>query len=384
MIKNLPELSKKLVRSNPDILILVDSYTSGPPVFSDVSFVILGDDPEVLKILGEELELIVSNAPDIFLTSSATSDSITNIEFELDSSNISLSGRDTKLLIGEMLAANNGILIGTMLDSNKEIPIRLSGIVNSENLTGNTGFLTIPSKNGFEYLDSFGSSSLTSKSSTITRRDSQRSNIVQGWVWTGTLPSATEKYLKEDVIVFESRLPIGYTLKQLGEAESRGESQAQIYSSALIYLVLIVIGLVLALNSFRETGLILSVALLSVGLSFVGLFLGQQNYGFIATISAVGLIGLSINDSIIVLSHIKEEAAKKLITKAELVEVVIRSTRHIITTSLTTLGGFLPLIFASVFFKPLAWAMSVGVLGATITALLYIPAMFIVMRKIKY
>ena len=384
MIKNLPELSKKLVRSNPDILILVDSYTSGPPVFSDVSFVILGDDPEVLKILGEELELIVSNAPDIFLTSSATSDSITNIEFELDSSNISLSGRDTKLLIGEMLAANNGILIGTMLDSNKEIPIRLSGIVNSENLTGNTGFLTIPSKNGFEYLDSFGSSSLTSKSSTITRRDSQRSNIVQGWVWTGTLPSATEKYLKEDVSVFESRLPIGYTLKQLGEAESRGESQAQIYSSALIYLVLIVIGLVLALNSFRETGLILSVALLSVGLSFVGLFLGQQNYGFIATISAVGLIGLSINDSIIVLSHIKEEAEKKLITKAELVEVVIRSTRHIITTSLTTLGGFLPLIFASVFFKPLAWAMSVGVLGATITALLYIPAMFIVMRKIKY
>ena len=160
----------------------------------------LGDDPEVLKILGEELELIVSNAPDIFLTSSATSDSITNIEFELDSSNISLSGRDTELLIGEMLAANNGILIGTMLDSNKEIPIRLSGIVNSENLTGNTGFLTIPSKNGFEYLDSFGSSSLTSKSSTITRRDSQRSNIVEGWVWTGTLPSATEKYLKEDVL----------------------------------------------------------------------------------------------------------------------------------------------------------------------------------------
>ena len=65
-------------------------------------------------------------------------------------------------------------------------------------------------------------------------------------------------------------------------------------------------------------------------------------------------------------------------------EVVIRSTRHIITTSLTTLGGFLPLIFASVFFKPLAWAMSIGVLGATITALMYIPAMFIIMRKVKY
>jgi multidrug efflux pump subunit AcrB len=384
MIKNLPELSKRLVKSNPDIFILVDSYSSGPPVFSDVSYVILGDDPEVLKKLGEELELIISNAPDVSHTKSATSDLVTNIEFELNSSNISLSGQDANLLIGEMLAENNGILVGTMVDSNKEIPLRLKGAVNSKNLTGDAGYLTIPSIEGFEYLDSFGSSTLTNKSSIISRLDGQRSNVVEGWIWTGTLPSATENYIKDDVRDFESRLPIGYKLKLKGEAESRGESQGQIYSSALIYLVLIIIGLVLALNSFRETGLILSVAFLSVGLSFVGLFLGQQNYGFIATISAVGLIGLSINDSIIVLSHIKEEAEKKLITKAELVEVVIRSTRHIITTSLTTLGGFLPLIFASVFFKPLAWAMSIGVLGATITALLYIPAMFLITRKVKY
>ena len=150
-----------------------------------------------------------------------------------------------------------------------------------------------------------------------------------------------------------------------------------------MYILLIIVGLVFALNSFRQTALILSVAILSVGLSFLGLFIGQQNYGFIGTISAVGLIGLSINDSIIVLSHIKEEATNKDISKTELIEVVIRSTRHIITTSLTTLGGFLPLIFASVFFRPLAWAMSIGVLGATMTALLYIPAMFMLMKKIK-
>ena len=70
-------------------------------------------------------------------------------------------------------------------------------------------------------------------------------------------------------------------------------------------------------------------------------------------------------------------------TKSDLIEVVIRSTRHIITTSLTTLGGFLPLIFASVFFRPLAWAMSVGVLGATLTALLYIPAIYILLNKVR-
>ena len=209
-------------------------------------------------------------------------------------------------------------------------------------------------------------------------------NSVEGWVWTGTLSSATEEYIKDDVEQFKNELPPGYSIKQLGEAETRGESQASLYSSAIIYMILIVIGLVLALNSFRQAAIILSVAILSVGLSFLGLFVGQQNYGFIGTIAAVGLIGLSINDSIIVLSHIKEEAEKKSLSKAELIEVVIRSTRHIITTSLTTLGGFAPLIFASVFFRPLAWAMSIGVLGATMTALLYIPAMFILLKKIKH
>jgi len=384
MIENLPELSRRLVKNNPDIIVLVDSFSSGPPVFSDVSYVIFGDDPGLLKSLGEELELIINNSPDINVTKSATSDSITNVEFELNSSNISLSGQNANYLVNEMFTANNGLIVGTMLDSNKEIPVRLKGLSNKNNLTGNTGFITVPSQDGFEYFDSFGKSTLTNKSSTITRLDGQRTNDVEGWIWTGTLPSATEEAIKKDVADFESRLPIGYSLKQLGEAESRGQSQASLYSSAFMYFILIIVGLVLALNSFRETGLILSVAFLSIGLSFLGLFIGQQNYGFIGTISAIGLIGLSINDSIIVLAHIKEEAKEKLITKAELVEVVIRSTRHIITTSLTTLGGFLPLIFASVFFKPLAWAMSIGVLGATITALMYIPAMFIIMRKVKY
>mgnify|MGYP005657103221 FL=1 len=208
-------------------------------------------------------------------------------------------------------------------------------------------------------------------------------NDVQGWIWTGTLPYGTEQYIQDEVKEFEKNLPPGYSMLVGGEAESRGESQSQIYSSAIIYILLITIGLVFALNSFRQTALILSVAIFSIGLSFLGLKVGQQNYGFIATIGALGLIGLSINDSIIVLSHIKEKANQINMKKSDLIEVVIRSTRHIITTSLTTLGGFLPLIFASIFFRPLAWAMSIGVLGATMTALLYIPAMFIWMNKIK-
>ena len=174
----------------------------------------------VLKELGEELELIISNAPGINLTKSDTSNTNTNIEFELNNSNISLSRVNANLIADELYAANNGIIVGTMLDSNKEIPIRLKGLTENEDLTGNASFLTVPSESGFEYIDSFGKSSITNKSSKITRIDGQRVNMVEGWIWTQTLPSETENFIKEDVEVFKSKLPIGYSIKQLGEAES--------------------------------------------------------------------------------------------------------------------------------------------------------------------
>lgn len=382
MIDKLPELSRLIVSKNPDTTIYIDSFYSGPPFFSDIRYDIFGDDENVLLELGSELELIINDAPDISHTRSEATSSNTNVEFEFDSSNISLAGKNTELMVNELFAANNGLVISSMLDSNIEIPIRVKGVVNSSDITGDSSSISISNSNSIDFIGNYSKTSLNKSPSTITRISSQRVNIVEGWVWTGTLASETESYIHDEVERFKKNLPPGYSIKQSGEAEVRGDSQSQIWSSAIVYIFFITIGLVFALNSFRETALILSVAFLSMGISFVGLIVGFQNFGFIATIGAIGLIGLSINDSIIVLSHIKERARKSPMTKSDLIEVVIRSTRHIITTSLTTLGGFVPLIFASIFFRPLAWAMSVGVLGATLTALLYIPAMYIWMKKI--
>ena len=382
MIDKLPELSRLIVSKNPDTTIYIDSFYSGPPFFSDIRYDIFGDDENVLLELGSELELIINDAPDISHTRSEATSSNTNVEFEFDSSNISLAGKNTELMVNELFAANNGLVISSMLDSNIEIPIRVKGLVNSSDITGDSSSISISNSDSIDFIGNYSKTSLNKSPSTITRISSQRVNIVEGWVWTGTLASETESYIHDEVERFKKNLPPGYSIKQSGEAEVRGDSQSQIWSSAIVYIFFITIGLVFALNSFRETALILSVAFLSMGLSFVGLIVGFQNFGFIATIGAIGLIGLSINDSIIVLSHMKERARKSLMTKSDLIEVVIRSTRHIITTSLTTLGGFVPLIFASIFFRPLAWAMSVGVLGATLTALLYIPAMYIWMKKI--
>ena len=380
MIKKLPILAKRLTAENPDLKIIVDKFDSGPPVDAAVEYSIDGPDLSVLRVLGKKLELILRQAPDVYLTNSELSGGSANLEFKFNESDLAMNSISGEFFINELAIASEGIKVGTMIDGNKEIPIKLRG--SSYNSILSTQFLSVPSTNGFDYSSNYGEFEVTNQANFISRDAGKRQNQVAAWIWTGLLPSDTEKFLKDKITKFEAELPPGYILEIGGEADARGKSQANIFSSAILFFVLIVIALVSALNSFRQAALILSVALWCTGLAFLGLTLGQANFGFMGLVGAIGLAGLSINDSIVVLSHIKEANANSPINKDDLVEVIIRSTRHVVTTSATTIGGFIPLLVTSIFFEPLAWAMAGGVIGSTIIAIFYIPSCYAISKKL--
>ena len=92
----------------------------------------------------------------------------------------------------------------------------------------------------------------------IQRNNGEKKNSVEGKIWTGTLASGAETSIKDDIDAFRESLPAGYILDSDGEADTAAESQGQILSSAAIFFVLIIIGLVAALNSFKQAGIILS------------------------------------------------------------------------------------------------------------------------------
>ncbi len=60
-------------------------------------------------------------------------------------------------------------------------------------------------------------------------------------------------------------------------------------------------------------------------------------------------------------------------------EVVIRSPRHVLATTVTTIAGFIPLILeGGDDWPPLAITIAGSVFGATLLALVFIPAAFLV------
>ncbi|MEL7335002.1 MAG: efflux RND transporter permease subunit, partial [Planctomycetota bacterium] len=168
----------------------------------------------------------------------------------------------------------------------------------------------------------------------------------------------------------------GYSIAFGGEAGERDESVGNLMSTVGLLMVMMVATLVLSFGSFRMAGIIGFVGMLSTGLALLALAIGGYPFRFISIIGTMGLLGVAINDSIVVLAGIRtnEKACEGDVDEA--VHEVMHATRHVIATTITTIAGFAPLIVSGgEFWPPLAVAISGGVLGASLLALVLVPSM---------
>ena len=132
----------------------------------------------------------------------------------------------------------------------------------------------------------------------------------------------------------------------------------------------------------QSAGIIGGVAVLSVGLALAALWLFGYPFGFMAIVGSMGLVGVAVNDSIVVLAAIRADA-KAATGEVEAVrDVVARSTRHVLTTTFTTMAGFTPLLIAGGgFWPPLAVAIAGGVAGATVLGLVLVPSVYVILAR---
>jgi len=142
-------------------------------------------------------------------------------------------------------------------------------------------------------------------------------------------------------------------------------------------VTLTVATLVLSFGSFRLTAITLVVAVLSMGLAILALAVFRYPFGINALIGVIGSIGVSVNAAIIVLSALQEDPAARAGDSTAMRDVAVGAGRHIVSTTVTTVGGFLPLILAGgAFWPPFAMAVAGGVALSTVVSFYFSPPMF--------
>lgn len=95
-------------------------------------------------------------------------------------------------------------------------------------------------------------------------------------------------------------------------------------------------------------------------------------------------MGLAINAAIVILAELEDMPSARLGDMETIVSTVSSCGRHISSTTITTVGGFIPLIIAGGgFWPPFAIAIAGGTLLTTLLSLVWVPTMYLLLMKTR-
>jgi multidrug efflux pump subunit AcrB len=214
----------------------------------------------------------------------------------------------------------------------------------------------------------------------IIRRDDERT------ITTGLFPrpgySASEllKIVEKKMEGYE--LPIGYTMVFGGENEDRTETFKSIIGPFFVAIAFIYLILVFQFVDLIKPFIIMG----TIPLSFIGVILGLKltgyPIGFMALMGTVSLMGIVVNNGIVLLDYISTLANEGMELKDAVREASITRLRPIMIGMVTTVIGLVPMgIAGGSLWAPLAYSIIFGLLISSVLTMLVIPAAFLVNHK---
>ncbi len=173
----------------------------------------------------------------------------------------------------------------------------------------------------------------------------------------------------------------GYSIDIKGEQEENAKTQREMGQAAIAAIILILMTLVWLFDSLKLSLIVLStIPLVLLGV-LVGHFIMGLNMTMPGMLGVVGLMGVVVNDGLIMVSFIKKATSSE-----ELMRLARTRLRPILLTSITTVLGLSTLIFfasgQAMILQPMAVSLGFGIIWATVLNLVFVPLLYaVVFRK---
>ena len=369
--------------------IVTRNLEQGPPVDTPVELRIFGPDLAVLEDIGNDIRLMLSNLPSVTNTVASIGETIPTINLQLKEEILAGTPLNPLASAKTLRESLDGIVVGALLEGTEEVPVRVR-LAADERRTAldlqNLNVVFSPDSSRFSAtpLQSIAEMSIEPRIISIAHRDGQRINTVGAYLRSGVLPDAVASDLQVLIEARDYRLPPGYRMEFGGELAKRSESVAGLAAEIPLIFVMLIVVLVVSFNSWRLCLLILSVAFLAVGLGMLSLALSRQAFGFQVIVGLLGLMGLAINGAIVILAELRATPTALSGDCDGIVGAILHCTRHITSTTITTVAGFLPLLLGGgLFWPPFATAIVGGTVLVTLLSLIFVPCAFVLMVKRK-
>jgi multidrug efflux pump subunit AcrB len=180
----------------------------------------------------------------------------------------------------------------------------------------------------------------------------------------------------------EATLPSGYRTFVGGELEAQEDSFASLLPALLGAVFGILAILVLQFNSLRQPVIILTAIPLSVIGAFPALLLTGYTFSFTAFVGFTSLAGIVVNNATILVDYANQLRERGHSVLGAAVEAGETRFAPILITTLTTIGGLLPLTLSgSSLWSPLGWVIIGGLLVSTVLTLVVVPVLYVMLTR---
>jgi len=362
----------------PYAKIEVKDFEQGPPIEAPISIRVMGDNLDTLRKLSFEVENILRSSQGAIYVNNELNTLKTDIKININKEKARTLGVFTADIDKTIRLAVAGFNMGTYTNDNGD---DFSIVVNAPK----GKFADLETLNNLFVNNAVGTAIPLSQLATIDFETSPTSINHFNKNRFVKITSATQKgvlandVLKEVVPKLEAmNMPASYSYKLSGEAESEGDAFGGGFVTVIILTVFLFIAvLILQFKTFKGILIVLSVIPLGVIGGVTMLWLSGNPMSFIAIIGFIGLAGIEVKNSILLVdftNQLREEGVElnKAIEQAGDLRFL-----PVVLTSLTAIGGLIPLaINPNPQISPLALVLIGGLISSTILSRIVTPVMY--------
>ena len=372
----------------PDVLATIQPLTLGPPVLNPVEVRVSGEDIDVLFGLADSVKAKLAEMPGTKNIGDDWGQRTKKINVNINEPRARRSGITHQDIALSLLSVLSGYDATDYREGNEVIPVVVRSVAADRQDLGKLESLNVYSQTSGQSvpLKQVADLEVEWQPAKIFRRNRLKSVKIFSDVQPGlTAVEVTDQlipWLEEQ----QGSWPLGYVYDLGGEFETSGKGNRSIVEKLPVGGLIIVLLLVGQFNSIRRPLIILLTIPLSLIGVIAGLLIAKSYFGFMTLLGIISLAGIVINNAIVLLDRINIEISENGLSPARaVIEASQRRLRPILLTTMTTVGGLIPLwLGGGPMWEPMAIAIIFGLAFATMLTLGVVPVLYTLFFRVKF
>jgi multidrug efflux pump subunit AcrB len=357
----------------PEVQIVARRLAQGPPAPAPVELRIIGSDRVHLASYAEDITAMLRDTPGTIDVRHDLGIGIPSLKVEFNDAVADARGLNRQRLALALAQQTQGVEIGSFRAGEDPVPILLRSREGSkfslDQLLAVNAYAA--PHQAIPVMDT-GSGEMEWQAAVIHHHNLEPVVTVFSELEDGVTYSEIFDEIDRRLPSLEK--PAGVRVIPGGNQESSGEANTALFKTLPIGVILLLFFLLLQFNSFRRVFIVLVTVPLAITGVVPGLLLTGNTFGFMALLGVITLVGIVVNNAIVLIDVIDNNLAAGMSAADSVIEAVRRRTRPILLTTLTTVAGLLPLtLTSSTLWPPMAWSIISGLLASTILTLGVVP-----------